>query len=56
VGLGLETGAHRTMPVVGLAYSPFLFWDGRKDAHGRKPRAHLRMLPNMEAIAWRLPI
>jgi len=32
LGLGVGTGARRTMPVVGLAHSPFLFWDGRKDS------------------------
>lgn len=32
VGRGVGTGARRTMPVAGLAYSPFLFWDGRKDS------------------------
>jgi cytochrome c peroxidase len=32
LGLGLGTGARRTMPVVGASYSPFLFWDGRKDS------------------------
>jgi cytochrome c peroxidase len=32
LGLGMGTGARRTMPVVGAGYSPFLFWDGRKDS------------------------
>jgi len=32
LGRGVGTGARRTMPVVGLAHSPFLFWDGRKDS------------------------
>jgi cytochrome c peroxidase len=32
LGQGMGTGARRTMPVVGAAYSPFLFWDGRKDS------------------------
>lgn len=32
LGLGVGTGARRTMPVVGAGYSPFLFWDGRKDS------------------------
>ncbi|QEZ46667.1 cytochrome-c peroxidase [Cupriavidus oxalaticus] len=32
VGLGVGTGMRRTMPVVGAGYSPFLFWDGRKDS------------------------
>lgn len=32
LGRGVGTGARRTMPVGGLAYSPFLFWDGRKDS------------------------
>lgn len=29
---GIATGTRRTMPVVGAAYSPWLFWDGRKDS------------------------
>ena len=29
---GVGTTARRTMPVAGTAYSPFLFWDGRKDS------------------------
>lgn len=32
LGLGIGTGARRTMPVVAADYSPFLFWDGRKDS------------------------
>lgn len=32
LGLGMATGTRRTMPVVGAGYSPFLFWDGRKDS------------------------
>jgi cytochrome c peroxidase len=32
LGLGIGTGARRTMPLVGAQYSPFLFWDGRKDS------------------------
>lgn len=32
LGQGMGTGARRTMPVVGAGYSPFLFWDGRKDS------------------------
>ncbi len=32
LGLGMGTGTRRTMPVVGAGYSPFLFWDGRKDS------------------------
>lgn len=32
LALGMGTGARRTMPVVGAGYSPFLFWDGRKDS------------------------
>jgi cytochrome c peroxidase len=36
---GVGTTARRTMPIAGMARSPFLFWDGRKDslwaqAHG----------------------
>ncbi|HSV80449.1 MAG TPA: cytochrome c peroxidase [Ramlibacter sp.] len=32
VGKGIGTGKRRTMPVMGAAHSPFLFWDGRKDS------------------------
>lgn len=32
LGQGLATGKRRTMPVMGAAHSPFLFWDGRKDS------------------------
>ena len=32
LGRGAGTTARRTMPVAGSAYSPFLFWDGRKDS------------------------
>ncbi|WP_026075624.1 cytochrome-c peroxidase [Noviherbaspirillum massiliense] len=32
LGLGVATGARRTMPVVAAGHSPFLFWDGRKDS------------------------
>ena len=32
LGQGIGTGARRTMPVMGAAHSPFLFWDGRKDS------------------------
>jgi cytochrome c peroxidase len=32
LGLGVGTGGRRTMPVVAAGYSPFLFWDGRKDS------------------------
>jgi cytochrome c peroxidase len=31
-GQGIGTGKRRTMPVMGAAHSPFLFWDGRKDS------------------------
>jgi cytochrome c peroxidase len=31
-GKGIDTGKRRTMPVMGAAHSPFLFWDGRKDS------------------------
>lgn len=31
-GEGVGTGKRRTMPVMGAAHSPFLFWDGRKDS------------------------
>jgi cytochrome c peroxidase len=29
---GVGTTARRTMPIAGMAWSPFLFWDGRKDS------------------------
>ncbi|WP_433706291.1 cytochrome-c peroxidase [Paraburkholderia sacchari] len=32
VGKGLGIGKRRTMPVAASAYSPFFFWDGRKDS------------------------
>ncbi|CAG2157177.1 Cytochrome c551 peroxidase [Cupriavidus yeoncheonensis] len=32
VGQGIGTGKRRTMPVMGAAGAPFLFWDGRKDS------------------------
>lgn len=32
LGEGVGTGTRRTMPVVGAGFSPFLFWDGRKDS------------------------
>ena len=32
VGQGVGTGKRRTMPVMGAANAPFLFWDGRKDS------------------------
>jgi cytochrome c peroxidase len=32
LGRGLGDGTRRTMPIVGAAFSPWLFWDGRKDS------------------------
>ncbi len=32
LGKGVGTTARRTMPIAGTAYSPWLFWDGRKDS------------------------
>lgn len=32
LGRGLGITGRRTMPIAGMAYSPFLFWDGRKDS------------------------
>jgi cytochrome c peroxidase len=29
---GVGTTSRRTMPIAGMAHSPFLFWDGRKDS------------------------
>lgn len=32
VGKGVGIGSRRSMPIVGAAHSPWLFWDGRKDS------------------------
>jgi cytochrome c peroxidase len=32
LGVGMGMTARRTMPIAGTAYSPWLFWDGRKDS------------------------
>lgn len=32
LGHGVGTTGRRTMPIAGMAFSPFLFWDGRKDS------------------------
>ena len=32
LGRGVGTGTRRSMPIVGAAHSPWLFWDGRKDS------------------------
>jgi cytochrome c peroxidase len=32
LGQGVGTTTRRTMPLAGAAYSPWLFWDGRKDS------------------------
>lgn len=32
VSKGVGTGSRRAMPIVGVGYSPWLFWDGRKDS------------------------
>jgi cytochrome c peroxidase len=32
LAVGIATTTRRTMPIAGTAYSPFLFWDGRKDS------------------------
>jgi cytochrome c peroxidase len=32
LGQGVGTTNRRTMPLAGMAYSPWLFWDGRKDS------------------------
>ncbi|MEO6102548.1 MAG: cytochrome-c peroxidase, partial [Pseudoxanthomonas sp.] len=32
VAQGLGTGRRRSMPIVDAAYSPWMFWDGRKDS------------------------
>ena len=32
LGEGVGTTTRRTMPIAGTAYSPWLFWDGRKDS------------------------
>src|SRR5829696_9969344 len=33
LGHGVGTTGRRTMPIAGTAYSPWMFWDGRKDSH-----------------------
>lgn len=32
LGKGMGIGQRRSMPLAGVAYSPWLFWDGRKDS------------------------
>lgn len=32
LGRGVGIGSRRAMPIVGSSYSPWLFWDGRKDS------------------------
>ncbi|MBL8583988.1 MAG: methylamine utilization protein [Rhizobiaceae bacterium] len=32
LGVGVSTNNRRTMPLAGVAWSPFLFWDGRRDS------------------------
>jgi cytochrome c peroxidase len=32
VAHGMGTGTRRTMPLIGVAYNPWFFWDGRKDS------------------------
>lgn len=32
LGRGVGVGSRRAMPIVGAGYSPWLFWDGRKDS------------------------
>ncbi len=32
LGRGIGTTARRTMPIAGTAWSPWMFWDGRKDS------------------------
>jgi cytochrome c peroxidase len=32
LGLGISEGAFRTMPLIGTAYQPLLFWNGRADS------------------------
>ena len=32
LGKGVGTRGRRTIPIAGMAYAPFLFWDGRKDS------------------------
>lgn len=36
VGVGVGTGTRRTMPVAGMAHSPWTFWDGRSDSQWRQ--------------------
>src|SRR5690606_15553813 len=32
LAVGVGTNTRRTMPIAGTAYSPWMFWDGRKDS------------------------
>jgi cytochrome c peroxidase len=41
LGQGLGTTTRRTMTIIGTAYSPWLFWDGRKDSQWAQALAPL---------------
>jgi cytochrome c peroxidase len=41
LGQGIGTTNRRTMPIAGTAYSPWLFWDGRKDSQWAQALAPL---------------
>lgn len=36
LGVGVDVGNRRTMPVAGTGYSPWTFWDGRSDSQWRQ--------------------
>ncbi|HXF62453.1 MAG TPA: cytochrome-c peroxidase [Caldilineaceae bacterium] len=50
LGEGVGQTSRRTMPLAGVAYSPWLFWDGRK------PWDRWRAPSSMAAIAPSMPI
>ena len=51
LGQGVGTTARRTMPIAGTAYSPWLFWDGRKDSLWPRRSAHSRARSSTAAAA-----
>ena len=58
-GTPLATGMgqtnRRTMPIAGTAYSPWLFWDGRKDSQWSQALGPLESLVSTAPIAPRSP-
>src|SRR5215210_4887922 len=55
LGQGVGTTARRTMPIAGTAYSPWLFWDGRKDSQWARRLARSRARSNTVARAPSTP-